>query len=41
MQARIQLIPETPIFLDFNYYSKLAAALYTAIHDADSEFAEP
>ncbi|MDD4736928.1 MAG: CRISPR-associated endoribonuclease Cas6 [Kiritimatiellae bacterium] len=40
MQAVITLIPESPVFFDFNYYPRLAAALYAAIRAADVEFAD-
>lgn len=40
MQISLRLFPETPIRLDFSYYPKLAAAVYQAISDADTDFAD-
>lgn len=40
MQILVSLIPETPVHLSFTYYSRMAAALYQALGDADKPFAE-
>ncbi len=39
MQILFRLYPETPIRLDFNYYPKLAAAIYEVLSRYDHEFA--
>ncbi|MBW2111288.1 MAG: CRISPR-associated endoribonuclease Cas6 [Deltaproteobacteria bacterium] len=40
MQILLRFFPETPVRLDFSYYSKLAAAFYQVIALADPDFAD-